>query len=158
MPVGDEAEALGRDRAVLPPGAQVPDAVPVLPPSKVVANPVEGVVELAVDDVPLIGAPKDVSGTEPPKPEQTAMSLVARPLGLVPGDVPRGTSSVAPRGIPVGATGAAGPSPSGEVMPRGDGVGAPPTPPTCAIAECGQSATASIAAIMNRAISITPNS
>jgi hypothetical protein len=122
MPVGDDAEAVGRVKAAVPPGAHVPDTVPVLPPSKIVANPM---VE-SVADVPIIGAPKDACGIEPPNPEQTAMSLVARPLGLVPGDVPGGISSVAPRGIPVGATGKAAPRPSGEVMPSGEGVGAPP--------------------------------
>jgi hypothetical protein len=155
MPVGDDAEAVGRAKAALPPGAHVPDAVPVLPPSKVVTNPVvEGVVELAADDEPVIGAPKEACGSEPPKPEQAAMSLVERPFDVAPGEVPRGMSCVAPRGIPVGATGAAGPRPSGEVMPSG----APPTAPTWAIVEPGQSATASIAVKMNRAISTAPMS
>jgi hypothetical protein len=47
--------------------------------------------------------------------------------------------------------------PSGEVMPSGEGVGAPPTVPTWASAGPGESATASAAAIMNRAISTAPN-
>jgi hypothetical protein len=131
MPVGDEAEAVGRAKAVLAPDMQVPETVPVLPPSKVVANPVvEGVVDPVADEVPVIGAPKDTCGIEPPNPEQTDMSLVARPLGLAPGDVPGIVSSAAPRGIPVGATGGAAPRPSGEVMPSGEGVGAPPPAPT----------------------------
>ena len=48
--------------------------------------------------------------------------------------------------------------PSGEVMPSGEGVGAPPTVPTWASAGPGESATASTAAIMNRAISVAPRS
>ena len=153
IPVGEEADAVGRAVAVLPAGAQVPDAVPVLPPpSKTVVNPVEGVLELVVEDVPVIGAPKEASGIEPPKPEQTAMSLVERPVGVAPGDVPDGTSSVAPRGIPVGETGAAAPTPSGDVMPSGEGPGAPPIVLTWATAEPGPSATISIVAVMNRDI------
>ena len=50
-------------------------------------------------------------------------------IGLTPGDA----SSVAPSGIPVGATGAAGPMPSGDVMPSGEGEVA--SPPICADAE-----------------------
>jgi len=153
IPVGDDADAVGLAKVVAPPGAQVPDAVPVVPPSKTVAKPVEEVVEPVAELV--VGAPKEASGIEPPKPAQTAMSLVARPA-VAPGDVPSGTSSAAPKGIPVGATGAAAPRPSGEVRPSGEGVGAPPIVPTWARAETGQSATASIAAMMNRDISIAP--
>jgi hypothetical protein len=39
-------------------------------------------------------------------------------IGLIPGEA----SSMAPSGIPVGATGEPGPMPSGDVMPRGDGL------------------------------------
>ena len=42
-------------------------------------------------------------------------------VGLTPVD----PSSVVPSGIPVGGTGAAGPMPSGEVIPSGDGALAP---------------------------------
>jgi hypothetical protein len=156
IPVGEEADAVGRAEAVLPAGAQVPDAVPVLPPSKTVVNPVEGVVELVAEDVPVVGAPKEASGIEPPKPEQTAMSLVERPEGVAPGDVPGGTSSVAPRGIPVGETAAAGPTPSGEVMPSGEGPGAPPTTLIWATAEPEHRTTASIAVMKNRVILVAP--
>ena len=38
IPVGDDAEAVGEAR--LGPAVQVPDAVPVVPPSNTVANPV----------------------------------------------------------------------------------------------------------------------
>jgi hypothetical protein len=151
IPVGDDADAVGEAR--LGPAVQVPDAVPVVPPSKTVANPV---VVPTVEAAPVAGAPKEACGIELLKPEHTARSLVERPEGVVPGEVPGGTISVAPRGIPVGATGASVPMPSGEVMPSGEGVGAPPTVPTWAIAEAGPSATASIAAMMNRDISSAP--
>jgi hypothetical protein len=154
MPVGDEADAVGEAR--LGPAVQVPDVVPVVPPSKTVANPVGVEVVPVVEAAPVAGAPKEACGIELLNPEHSARSLVERPEGIVPGEVPCGTISVAPRGIPVGATGAATPMPSGEVMPSGEGLGAPPIVPTWAVAEPGQSAIASIAAIMNRDISIAP--
>ena len=55
--------------------------------------------------------------------KHTVRSFVESPAGVVPGEVPGGTISVAPRGIPVGATGGGAPIPSGEVMPSGKGVG-----------------------------------
>jgi hypothetical protein len=153
IPVGDAADAVGLAKVVPPPGAHVPDAVPVVPPSKTV----EEVVEPMADDVLVVGAPKEASGIEPPNPAQTAMSVVARPAAVAPGDVPCGTSSAAPRGIPVGETGAAAPRPSGDVMPSGEGPGAPPIVLTWATAEPGPRATTSIAAVMNRDISIAPD-
>ena len=57
-------------------------------------------------NVPFIGEP---SLAVPPN--STRVDVV----GLTPGDA----SSVAPRGIPVGATAAPGPMPSGDVMPSG---------------------------------------
>jgi hypothetical protein len=103
IPVGDDAEAVGEAR--LGPAVQVPDTVPVVPPSKTVANPVGELVVPMVDAAPVAGAPKDAWGIELLKPEHTARSLVESPEGAVPGEVPCGTISVAPRGIPVGATG-----------------------------------------------------
>jgi len=103
MPVGEDADAVGEAR--VGPAVQVPDAVPVLPPSKMVANPVAELAMPMVDAAPVAGAPNDACGTELLKPEQTARSLVESPEGVVPGEVPWGTISVAPRGIPVGATG-----------------------------------------------------
>ena len=103
MPVGEDADAVGKAR--VGPAVQVPDAVPVLPPSKMVANPVGELVMPMVDAAPVAGAPNDACGTELLKPEHTARSLVESPEGVVPGEVPGGTISVAPRGIPVGATG-----------------------------------------------------
>lgn len=47
--------------------------------------------------------------------------ILAEAAGLSPGDV----SSVAPMGIPAGETGEPGAMPSGEVMPSGEGTGAP---------------------------------
>jgi hypothetical protein len=156
IPVGDDADAVGEAR--LGPAVQVPDAVPVVTPSKTAAKPVGELVVPMVDAAPVAGAPKDACGSELLKPEQTARSLAESPEGVVPGEVPGGTISVAPRGIPVGATGGGAPIPSGEVMPSGEGVGAPPTVLTWAIAEPGPSAMASIAAIINRAISAAPMS
>jgi hypothetical protein len=157
MPVGDDADAVREAR--LGPAVQVPVAVPVVPPSNTVANPVGD--ELAgpmLEAAPVAGAPKDACGTELPEPEHTARSLVESPEGMVPGEVPCGTISVAPRGIPVGATGPGAPMPSGEVMPSGEGVGAPPPVPTWASAEPEPSATARVAAMINRAISTAPMS
>ncbi len=121
IPVGEEADPLGRAEP-LPAEAHVPDAVPVMPPpSKVMA---------ALDVPPFeLPMPKDVSGIEPPKPEQALLVAgprddVADVAGLMPGEA----SSVAPRGIPVGATGKPGPMPSGEVTPRGEGLDVPITP------------------------------
>jgi len=155
IPVGDEADAVGEAR--LGPAVQVPDVVPVVPPSNTVANPVGAEVVPVVEAAPVAGPPKDACGIALLKPEQTARSLVESPEGVVPGEVPGGTISVAPRGIPVGATGGGAPMPSGEVMPRGEGVGAPPTVPTWATAEPGASETTRIAAVMNRDISIAPD-
>jgi hypothetical protein len=57
IPVGDDADAVGEAR--LMPPVQVPDAVPVVPPSKTVANPVGELVVPMVDAAPVAGAPKD---------------------------------------------------------------------------------------------------
>ena len=156
IPVGDDAEAVGEAR--LAPAAQVPDVVPVVPPSKTAANPVGVAVVPMVEAAPVAGTPKEACGTELLNPEHTARSFVESPAGVVPGEVPEGMISVAPRGMPVGATGGGAPIPSGEVMPSGEGVGAPPIVPTWAIAEPGPSAMTSIAAIINRAISAAPMS
>jgi len=51
MPVGDEADAVGRAKAMLAPDRQVPETVPVLP-SNTGANPV---VEEVVDGRPASG-------------------------------------------------------------------------------------------------------
>jgi len=54
MPVGDEADAVGEAR--LGPAVQVPDVVPVVPPSKTVANPVGVEVVPVVEAAPVAGA------------------------------------------------------------------------------------------------------
>jgi hypothetical protein len=93
--VGDDADAAALPVAALPLAVQPLMAVPLMPPpSKTV---LELVLELAVPHgvVPFVDTPGSA--------------------GLMPGDA----SSIAPRGMPVGATAVPGPMPSGEVMPRG---------------------------------------
>jgi hypothetical protein len=132
----------------------VPDALPAVPPpSKSIVETAVGadvpaldipvptdvpVIELPrPDDVPAIeppapetvgGLPKDVCGIEPPTPEHSVVGpivpSVPDSIGLTPGVL----SSVAPSGIPVGATGEPGPMPSGEVAPMlGTALGVAPT-------------------------------
>jgi hypothetical protein len=127
MPVGDEAEAAGLPTGLLANPAQAPDAVPAMPP------PSKTVLEL---DVPMLE-----HDAVPPMEGTGDVPLV---IGLTPGEA----SSVAPMGIPVGATGAAGPMPSGDVMPSGDG----PIPPTCAKAAPQPNSVAAIAANNKRVI------
>jgi hypothetical protein len=140
IPVGDEADAAGPANELLPVVGQVPDAVPVTPPPSktevepevpAVDVPVIPVIELPMPDiVPTVEppVPKEVCGIETPMPAHCATMPVPDVDGLTPGDA----SSVAPRGTPVGATGEAGPMPSGDVMPSGGEV---PVAPTCAEAE-----------------------
>jgi hypothetical protein len=146
MPVGDDADAAGWARVPLPITAHEPETVPAMPPpSKVdiptpvpamelpivpVMEPLPEVPVVVLPEPPIavleVDRPKDAWGIEPPMPEHAvAMPVVASgdvpdPTGLVPGVV----SAVAPSGIPVGATGAPGPMPSGDVMPTA-GVGLP---------------------------------
>ena len=87
------------------PGNDVP--VPNLPPpSKVVLEP----------DIPDDGLPMTKHVVPFP-----VIPIVPAGAGLSPGDA----SSVAPMGIPAGGTGEPGAMPSGEVMPSGEGTGAP---------------------------------
>ena len=135
----------------------VPEDAPVIEPPAPEKVPI---VEFAVTDgVPVVelDEPKDACGSEPPKPEHDAVlpdnAAAAGPTGETPdvvGLMPREPSSVAPRPIPVGATGAPAPMPSGEVMPRGEGAGAPPTP--CANAELQPKRAVAIVAISKRVI------
>jgi hypothetical protein len=141
VPPPDEADATGPAKELPPVEAQVPDAVPVMPPPS-------NIVEL-----PPI--PKDVCGIEPPMPEQVVLLPVVAPIddapegiGLTPGDA----SSVAPKGKPVGATGEPGPMPSGDVMPSGEELGEMVIPPTCATAEPQPNRTAAVAANIKRVI------
>jgi hypothetical protein len=75
--------------------------------------------------------------------------IVPAGAGLSPGDA----SSVAPMGIPIGATGEPGAMPSGEVAPiPGGGL---PIPPTCAKAAVQPKSAACITAINKRRIMIS---
>jgi len=194
MPVGDEADAVGRAVVVVPVVPQVPEAFPMTPPpSKTAVEPDVAEAELPVledeipvpenvpvvvfaveSDVPIVKftvgvdvpiaeleEPKDACGSEPPKPAHDAVlpdkAAVAGPTGETPDVVglrPADPSSVAPRPIPVGATGAPTPMPSGEVMPRGEGPGAPVA--TCASAELQPNRAVATAAINKRVIVVTP--
>jgi hypothetical protein len=144
---GDEADAVGPAKGLLPIEAQVPDAVPVTPPPS--NSKVPGVPMLEV------AAPKDACGIEPPMPEHVVLLLVVAPvgdgpeiIGLTPGDA----SSIAPKGTRVRATGEPGPMPSGDVMPRGEAPGEMLIPPTCAGAEPQPKRTAAVVAIIRRVI------
>jgi hypothetical protein len=106
----DEALPLGLAPQITPlPGNEVPIPIPIPPPSYVLAP-----------DIPDEGLP--TAEHVVPKPAIPAVPSVS---GLSPGDA----SSVAPNGIPVGATDAPGTMPSGEVAAI-PGVGVP-VPPTC---------------------------
>jgi len=149
--LGDEADAAGAPKELPAAMAQVPDAVPAVPPpsNTIVETPVVDVVPaldipvptdvpiietLAPDVVPAVvvpvpetvgGLPKDTCGSEPPIPEHCVMApMVDVPIiGLTPGVL----SSVEPSGMPVGATGEPGPMPSGDVGVRpGTGLAVPP--------------------------------
>jgi hypothetical protein len=142
IPVGDEADAAGAIDEPL--AAQVSDAVPQRPPpSKVVVEP----------DVPGFAMPVELPNA--PAPEHAVAPPIAGTTGEAPdviGLTPGDASSVAPSGIPMGATGAAGPMPSGDVMPSGDGPGDVGSPPICADAEPELNNAAVIATINRRVI------
>ena len=104
MPVGEEADAVGCAKL----GGVTPQFVEVGP---LAMPPSNSAVEAEASEVPVIALPE---------PKQ-AEFVAAPAVGLNPGE----GSSVAPRGMPGDATGAAGPMPSGEVAPSGEGVGAP---------------------------------
>jgi hypothetical protein len=148
--VGDDADAAGPAKELPAVVEHVPDALPAIPPpSKSTVEPETPALDIPVPtDVPVIelprpdvvpmvevpvpeivgGLPKDVCGIEPPMPAHCVTLPIADvpSIGLTPGVL----SSVAPKGIPVGATGEPGPMPSGEVAPMlGTGL---PIPPTCA--------------------------
>lgn len=161
IPVGEEAEAAGPAKELVLVVTQVPDAVPMVPPpSKTEFEPDVPaldvpvpedvpVIELSVTDVVPVVVPKDACGIEPPMPEHSVLAVspigdVPDVVGLTPGDA----SSVAPRGMPVGATAAPGPMPSGDVMPSG-GPGE-----ICAKAEPHPKRTAAVAVIAKRVIVI----
>ena len=161
IPVGDEADAAGPAKELLPIVAQVPDAVPAMPPpsNAVVGNEVP-VVEIPVaDDIPAVElpvadaatelarvpmVPNDACGIEPPKPlHAVPVTVVVDASDVIIGLVPATPSPVAPSGMRVGGTGEPGPMPSGDVMPSGE---------TCAKAEPHPKNTAAMAAITRRVI------
>jgi hypothetical protein len=148
--VGDDADAAGPAKELPPVVEHVPDAVPAMPPpSNRIVEPDTPALDIPVPtDVPAIelprpdvvpavelpvpdsvdGLPKELCGSEPPIPEHcvTPPIVDVPSIGLTPGVL----SSVAPKGMPVGATSEPGPMPSGEVAPMlGTGL---PIPPTCA--------------------------
>lgn len=151
IPVGDEADADGPPKEVLAVVAHVPDAVPAVPPPSNTAVEVDDVAldvspTFVPDVVPveLGGVPKDACGSEPPMPEHKLVVVgtcgdVPDVIELTPGDA----SSVAPRGMPAGATDAPGPIPSGDVMPSA---------PVCALAEPQPNRAATAIVIANRVI------
>jgi hypothetical protein len=119
--VGEDADPVGLDDAVAL--AQVPEAVPEMPaPSnsgvgaEVPENPpVAGDSPLIVMAVPMVELPVEHAVV-------VVVAVAVEPsdgLFEVDGLTPGVASSVAPSGIPVAATGAPGPMPSGEVMPIG---------------------------------------
>jgi hypothetical protein len=133
IPVGDEAEAAGRAKAP-PAEGQVPDAVPATPPPSKVDMPVL--------DTPV---PESVPVPEHESSRLGASGVAPDVSGLTPGDA----SSVAPIGMPVWATGAPGPIPSGEVASI---AGTASVPPICAKTALQPKNVVSIAAISTRLI------
>ena len=170
IPVGDDADAAGPANALPPPATQVPDALPVVPPPSKIVLGLDTPVDIPVptDDpdtelngIPVMGlpgviavlTPNEACGTEPPMPEHSAMLPVAGPIGDAPdvvGLTPGDASSVAPSGMPTGATGKPGPMPRGDVMPSGEEPGVMPIPPTCAEAGPQLKRKAAAAAITKR--------
>jgi hypothetical protein len=84
-----------------------------------------------LDAAPVVPAPSNsgaaVCDVGPPAPEQPMAPIAEEGAGLMPGVV----ISVAPSGMPMGATGTPGPMAMGDVAPSDD----VPIPPTCAKAE-----------------------
>jgi len=118
IPVGDEAEAAGLERPVVT-LAHVPEAVPIVPP------PSKRFTEPGMVGVDAPGFVPEIFPAAEFTPEHVAMLPVgASPSGDIPdvvGLTPIDPNSVLPSGIPVPGIGSAGPIPSGEVMPSGDG-------------------------------------
>jgi hypothetical protein len=131
--------------------AQVPEAVPTLPPpSNVVEDAAVPEVDIPVPtELPVIELAPDRLPTSELTPAQVVVLSGAEPSGDTPeviGLTPGEFSSVAPRGIPVPATAGAGPMPSGEVMPSGEGT----LPEICAKAEPQLSRIVAVAIIAKR--------
>jgi hypothetical protein len=134
---GDQTDAFGLDDVVAV--VQLPDADPEMPaPSNSgVGADVPNDVPVA-GDIPLIAVlvpdiePDAVAVIDPASEEHAVADVIAPDVvGLaVAGLMPGVASSVAPSGIPVAPTAAAGPIPSGDVTAN-DGV-VPVPRPTCA--------------------------
>jgi hypothetical protein len=159
-PTADGVDGDGDAGVVVPAmPAQVPDGVPAMPPPSKSA-PVPDAVGA---DIALFGKLPDKFPAGELMPLHVArLLLVAGARGDVPevvGLTPTDPSSVVPSGIPVGGTAGAGPIPSGEVMPSGDGL----VMPTCADAELHPGTTtertadttAAVAVISERVIRIS---
>jgi hypothetical protein len=136
IPVGEEADAAGCPDVALVMPAHVPEAVPTLPPpsNRVDEAEVPGVDMPMPTELPVVEPVADRFPASELTPLQVVVLSAAGPsgdtpevIGLTPGEL----NSVAPRGIPVPDTAGAGPIPSGEVMPSGDGA----LPETCARTE-----------------------
>jgi hypothetical protein len=125
--VGDEADPVALDATVLL--AQVPDAVPEMPaPSNSAVGADVPEIAPVADDSPFIALVGAVELPAPPVEHTVADVIMPGVDGLIAfGLTPGVASSVAPIGIPVVPTAAAGPSPSGDVMPSGGVTGAMPT-------------------------------
>jgi hypothetical protein len=176
--VGDEADAAGAAEELLVIVGQVPDAFPAMPPpSKPVIDVGVPAFEIPVpndipvrepvlddvsavddvltppDDVPMaeLARPNDDSAIAPPMPAHAEL-IPGAPTGDTPdvnGLTPGALISVAPRGIRTGGTGEAGPMPSGDVMPSGDGPGK-----TCAKTGPQPMSSAAAVAITKRVIGV----
>ncbi len=138
IPVGDEADAAGCPGVVPVMLAHVPEAVPTLPPpsNSVDEADVPGVDIPVPDGLPVMELVPDRFPAIELMPLQVVVLSAAGPSGDAPevvGLTPGEFSSVAPREIPVPGTAGAGPMPSGEVMPSGEG--ADGTALTCAQAD-----------------------
>jgi hypothetical protein len=125
--VGDEAEPVALDVTV--PLAQVPEAVPEMPaPSNSAVGADVPEIAPVADDSPFIALVGAVELPAPPVEQIVAEVIMPGADGLIAvGLTPGVASSVAPIGIPVVPTAAAGPIPSGDVRPSGGVTGAMPT-------------------------------
>jgi hypothetical protein len=125
-PTGDpgvDVAAVAAAAAAPPPpiGAQGPDAVPAVPPPAALAPmpPPSNAALLEAPVVALVAAAEAAAADNAPPhatPVRGSSGDAPDMVGLAPGVA----SSVAPRGIRVGPTGADGPMPRGDVMPKGN--------------------------------------
>jgi hypothetical protein len=129
-PTGDPGDAVPAVAApALPIGAQGPDVLAVVPPPAAPAPmppppelvpmpPPSNVVPLEPPVVALVTAAEAAAADNAPPhatPVRGSSGDAPEMMALAPGVA----SSVAPKGIRVGPTGADGPMPSGDVMPKG---------------------------------------